>query len=65
VKQRLQSLSVPVTANGLIIEQGLDGTERARSLRWRLQSGRETINPKLLEKKQAIRAIREIRYGFK
>jgi RND family efflux transporter MFP subunit len=49
VQQRLVKLG-PVTANGLIIEEGLDGTERVVLYAGGFLNPDETINPKLLKK---------------
>lgn len=49
VRQRLVKLG-PVTANGLIIEEGLDGTERVVLYAGGFLNPDETINPKLLKK---------------
>jgi RND family efflux transporter MFP subunit len=48
-QQRLVKLG-PVTANGLIIEEGLDGTERVVLYAGGFLNPDETINPKLLKK---------------
>lgn len=50
VKQRPVKVG-PVTANGLIIEEGLDGTERVVLYAGGFLNPDETINPKLLKKK--------------
>jgi len=50
VKQRPIKVG-PVTANGLIIEEGLDGTERVVLYAGGFLNPDETINPKLLKKK--------------
>ena len=49
VKQRPVKVG-PVTANGLIIEEGLDGTERVVLYAGGFLNPDETINPKLLKK---------------
>jgi RND family efflux transporter MFP subunit len=49
VQQRLVKLG-PVTANGLVIEQGLDGSERVVLYAGGFLNPDETINPKLLKK---------------
>ena len=49
VQQRLVKLG-PVTANGLIIEEGLDGSERVVLYAGGFLNPDETINPKLLKK---------------
>ena len=49
VKQRPVKVG-PVTANGLIIEEGLDGTERVVLYAGGFLNPGETINPKLLKK---------------
>ena len=49
VQQRLVKLG-PVTANGLVIEQGLDGSERVVLYAGGFLNPEETINPKLLKK---------------
>ena len=49
VQQRPVKLG-PVTANGLIIEEGLDGTERVVLYAGGFLNPDETINPKLLKK---------------
>jgi RND family efflux transporter MFP subunit len=49
VQQRLVKLG-PVTANGLIIEEGLDGTERVVLYAGGFLNPDETINPKLFKK---------------
>ena len=49
VQQRPVKLG-PVTANGLIIEQGLDGSERVVLYAGGFLNPDETINPKLLKK---------------
>ena len=48
-QQRLVKLG-PVTANGLIIEEGLEGTERVVLYAGGFLNPDETINPKLLKK---------------
>ena len=50
VKQRPVKVG-PVTANGLIIQEGLDGTERVVLYAGGFLNPDETINPKLLKKK--------------
>ena len=50
VKQRPIKVG-PVTANGLIIQEGLDGTERVVLYAGGFLNPDETINPKLLKKK--------------
>ena len=49
VKQRPVKVG-PVTANGLVIEEGLDGTERVVLYAGGFLNPDETINPKLLKK---------------
>jgi len=49
VQQRLVKLG-PVTANGLVIEQGLEGSERVVLYAGGFLNPDETINPKLLKK---------------
>ena len=49
VKQRPVKVG-PVTANGLIVEEGLDGTERVVLYAGGFLNPDETINPKLLKK---------------
>ena len=49
VQQRLVKLG-PVTANGLVIQQGLDGSERVVLYAGGFLNPDETINPKLLKK---------------
>jgi len=50
VKQRPIKVG-PVTANGLIIQEGLDGTERVVLYAGGFLNPDETINPKILKNK--------------